>query len=90
MISNLIIINTMICSFELYSVLEINNKLIQIEQNLLYLHLKAPSDLNLFYEKLLESNDIDDRTRIQPTITQDNIRQQNFEHKVIRNVRSMK
>ena len=90
MISDLIIINVIICSFELYPVLAINNKLIQIEQNLLYLHLKAPSDLNLFYEKLLESNDIDDITRIQRMITQDDIGQQDFEHKVIENVTSMK
>jgi hypothetical protein len=56
--------------------------LTQIEENLLYLHLKTQSNLSLFYQKILESNDIDDFTRIHHIITQNDIQQLNLEHKV--------
>ncbi|CAF3347643.1 unnamed protein product, partial [Rotaria sp. Silwood1] len=55
--------------------------LIHTEENILYSHLKTPLDLNLFYQKLLESNEIDDITRIHRIITQDDIQQFNFENK---------
>ncbi|CAF0813565.1 unnamed protein product [Rotaria sordida] len=81
MISDLIIIIIIICSFQFYSILTNDIKLIQIEENILYSHLKTSSDLNLFYQKLLESNDIDDITRIHRIITEDDIQQLNFENK---------
>ncbi|CAF5040224.1 unnamed protein product, partial [Rotaria sp. Silwood1] len=81
MISDLIIIIIIICSFELYSVLTNDINLIHTEENILYSHLKTPLDLNLFYQKLLESNEIDDITRIHRIITQDDIQQFNFENK---------
>jgi ABC-type thiamine transport system ATPase subunit len=79
MISNLVII---ICLLEFGSVLAINSELIQKEENLLYSHLKTQTNLSLFYQKLLKSNDIDDITRIQRIITQNDIQQFNLEHKV--------
>jgi hypothetical protein len=82
MISNLVIIIIIICFFQLYSVLTIDNELIQIEENILYSHLKTSSQLSSVYQKLLESNDIDDITRIHRIVTQDDIQQLNFEHKV--------
>ncbi len=79
MISNLVII---ICLLEFGSVLAIDSELIQKEENLLYSHLKTQTNLSLFYQKLLKSNDIDDITRIQHIATQDDIQQFNLEHKV--------
>jgi len=80
--SNLINIIIIICVFKGYSVLTDVTKLIQIEDNLLYSRLKTPSDINLFYQKLLESNGIDDITRIHRIITQDAVQQLDLEHKV--------
>ncbi len=80
--SNLLNIIIIIYVFKGYSVLTDVAKLIQIEDNLLYSHLKTPSDINLFYQKLLASNGIDDITRIHRMITPDAIQQLDLEHEV--------
>jgi hypothetical protein len=71
-----------ICFFGFHTVLTIDIELIEKEKNLFYSHLQTQSDLNLFYEKLLSSNGIDDIKTIQRAINQDDIRQLNLEHKV--------
>jgi hypothetical protein len=92
MISNLVIIIIIICFFEFYSVLTIDNDLIRIEENILYSYLKTQSNFTLFYDKILQSNDIDDIKRIHRIITQDDIQkftddvvEFNLEHKVKKN-----
>jgi hypothetical protein len=80
--SNLINIIIIIYVFKGYSVLTDVTKLIQIENNLLYSRLQTPSDISLFYQKLLQSNGIDDITRIHRMITQDAIQQLDLEHEV--------
>jgi len=82
MISDLVIIIILICLLQFYSVLTIDNELIEIEENLLYSQVKTKSNLNLFYQKILQSNDIDDITRIHRIITLNDIQKLNLEHKV--------
>ncbi len=71
-----------ICLCEIQVIFTIDNQLIQIEENLLYAQLNTPANLNSFYRKLLESNDIDDFTRIQRIATQKDIQQLDLENKV--------
>ncbi|CAF3672080.1 unnamed protein product [Adineta steineri] len=66
---------------EIHSVLTIDIQLSDIEQKLLYSHLQTSSDLKLYYEKILESNNIDDITRLDRPITQHDIQRGDFEHK---------
>ncbi|CAF1216935.1 unnamed protein product [Adineta steineri] len=66
---------------EMHSVLTIDIRLSNIEQKLLYSHLQTSSDLKLYYEKILESNNIDDITRLDRPITQNDIQRGDFEHK---------
>jgi hypothetical protein len=82
MISNLVIIIILIYFLQFYSVLTIDNELIEIEENLVYSKIKTKSKLNLFYQKILQSNDIDDITRIHRIITLKDIQKLNLEHKV--------
>jgi hypothetical protein len=82
MILKFSIIIIVICLCEVQLIFTIDNKLIQIEENLLYTQLNTPANLNLFYQKLLESNDIDDLTRIQHIITHKDIEQLNLKDKV--------
>ena len=65
-----------------YSVLTTDIRLTQLEDNLLYARLNTQSDLRSYYAKLLQSNGIDDRTRLHHVITQDDLRQFDLEHKV--------
>jgi hypothetical protein len=82
MISNQIIIIIIGISFRSYSVSTQNFELIQKETDILYSHIKTQPDLNVFYQKLLESNDINDPTRIHRIVTTNDPQLSNFEHKV--------
>lgn len=42
---------------EIYKVLTLNIELSNQEKNLLYTHIQTQNDLNLFYQKILQSND---------------------------------
>lgn len=88
---SIIVIIIYLCEVQL--IFTIDNELTQIEENLLYANLNTPSNLSLFYQKLLKSNGIDDITRIDRIITQEDIQQLNLENKVshqtqIRGIRS--
>ncbi len=85
MISNLVIIIIIIYSFGIYSVLTNDLKLIQTEQDLIYSRLKTRSDLELFYETLLKSNDLDDIKHIQHVVNQDDVRKLDLTDKVEKN-----
>lgn len=60
---------------QISSVLTFNGPLSHLEGNLLYNHLQTPADLNAFYKTLLESNGIEDVTRLHHTMTDEDIRQ---------------
>ncbi|UJR26498.1 hypothetical protein I4U23_007825 [Adineta vaga] len=66
---------------EQYTVLTNDIKLSQIEENLLYSQLNTQANIKVFYEKLLQSNDIDDITRLHDIITLNDTQQLNLEHK---------
>ena len=61
----------------------VNDELSQLETNLLHQHLKTMNDLNFFYQQLIRSNDVDDSRLLHTTINENDIRNQNIEHKVI-------
>jgi hypothetical protein len=63
-------------------VLTLNNDLINLEENLLYSHLNNQTNLKLFYDKLIESNGIDNSSGIRHKITNEDIQQGNIENKV--------
>jgi len=63
-------------------VLTLNNDLINFEENLLYSHLNNQTNLKLFYDKLIESNGIDNSSGIRQKITNEDIQQGNIENKV--------
>ena len=67
---------------QISSVLTFNGPLSQLEENLLYNHLQTSAHLNAFYKTLLESNGIDDVTRLHHTMTDEDIRQLHVEDKV--------
>lgn len=43
---------------DVYEILAINNKLISLENDLLYKYIKTSNDLELFYRKIHQSNDL--------------------------------
>lgn len=43
---------------DLYEVLAINNQLIYLENHLIYQSIKTSNDLELFYQKILQSDDL--------------------------------
>ncbi len=63
-------------------VLTLNVKLNNLEENLVYSHLKNQINLKLFYEKLIESNGIEDQIGIRQKMTNEDIQQGNIENKV--------
>lgn len=63
-------------------VLTLNNDLINLEENFLYSHLNNQTNLKLFYDKLIESNGIDNSSGIRHKITNEDIQQGNIENKV--------
>lgn len=63
-------------------VLSINNELNIFEKNLLYTHIKTVNDLELFYKKILQSNNIDDLKLLKNIINSNDIENLNFENKV--------
>jgi hypothetical protein len=79
MIDYLIIILILIGS---YKVLTINNKLNNLETNLLYKHIKTQNHLELFYQKLIQSNNIYDLKLLKNTINENDIRNLNIQNKV--------
>ena len=43
---------------DVYNVLAINHQLTSLENDLLYKYIQTPKDLELFYRKILQSNDL--------------------------------
>jgi hypothetical protein len=64
------------------SVLTLNMKLTNFEENLVYSHLKNETNLKLFYEKLIKSNDVDDPKDIRQKISKQDIENGNISNKV--------
>jgi hypothetical protein len=79
MIYYLIIILNLV---EKNKVLSINNELNTFEKNLLYTHIKTVNDLEIFYKKILQSNNIDDLKLLRNIINSNDIQNLNFENKV--------
>jgi hypothetical protein len=67
---------------DVYQVLAINEELNHLEKNLIYQNLQTQNDLELFYRKILQSNDIDDLKFLKNTIDENDIRNLNIENKV--------
>jgi hypothetical protein len=78
MIYYLIIILILVESY----ILAINNELSNLEKNLLYTYINTQNDLELFYQKILQSNNIDDLKLLRNTINENDIGNLNLEHKV--------
>jgi len=64
------------------SVLTLNMKLTNFEENLVYSHLKTETNLKLFYEKLIKSNDVDDPKDVRQKINNQDIQDGNISNKV--------
>ena len=60
----------------------LNNDLINLEENLIYSHLNNRTNLKLFYDKLIESNGIDNSNDIRHKITNEDIQQGKIGDKV--------
>ncbi len=67
---------------DVYQVLAINEELNHLEKKLIYQNLQTQNDLELFYRKILQSNDIDDLKFLKNTIDENDIRNLNIENKV--------
>jgi len=78
MIYYLIIILILVESY----ILAINNELSNLEKNLLYTYINTQNDLELFYQKILQSNNIDDLKLLRNTINENDIGNLNLENKV--------
>jgi hypothetical protein len=63
-------------------ILTLNNHLTNLEDNLIYSHLNTSRNFQLFYEKLIQSNGIDNSSNIRYKITNEDIQQGNIENKV--------
>ncbi|CAF3096767.1 unnamed protein product [Rotaria sp. Silwood2] len=81
MVKIIVILIAFLVHIELNSVLTLNIELSRLEENLLYSHLKNQTNLKLFYNKLIESNDVDDLTYIRHKITDEDIKQGTIENK---------
>ncbi|CAF2954609.1 unnamed protein product [Rotaria sp. Silwood2] len=81
MVKIIVILIAFLVYIELNSVLTLNIELSRLEENLLYSHLKNQTNLKLFYNKLIESNDVDDLTYIRHKITDEDIKQGTIENK---------
>lgn len=68
------------------SVIALNSRLARSEENLLYSYLKNQTNLQLFYEKLIRSNDVEDTAHARQVVTDDDIRQGTIEHKVSKEI----
>jgi hypothetical protein len=78
---NLIVIFWFICLGKDF-VLTLNIKLTDLEENIIYSHLKNKTNLKLFYHKLIESNGIDNLKDIRQKLTNEDIQKGNIENKV--------
>ncbi|CAF0836543.1 unnamed protein product [Adineta ricciae] len=67
----------------------INNELSLLETNLLHQYLKTTNDLNLFYQQLIRSNDVDDSRLLHTTINENDIHNQNIEHKCFKSTNDL-
>ena len=63
--------------------LTLNIDLTDLEENLIYSHLKNETNLKLFYDKLIESNGVDDSRDVRQRITNEDIERGTIENKVI-------
>jgi hypothetical protein len=59
-----------------------NLNLSYLEDKLLYSHLHNTENLDLFYKTLIQSNGVDDGIRVHDILTDDNLRQNQLDHKV--------
>ncbi len=60
----------------------LNSELTNLEENVVYNHLKNQTNLKLFYEKLIESNGVDHPKNVRQKITDQDIQKGNFDNKV--------
>lgn len=64
------------------TVLTLNIELARAEENILYSYLKNQNNFKLLYDKLIESNGVDDLSYIRQKITNEDIQQGTIENKV--------
>lgn len=64
------------------AVLTLNVQLSNLEENIIHSHLNNQTNLKLFYEKLIESNGIDNIKDIRHKVTDEDIQKENFQDKV--------
>jgi hypothetical protein len=79
---NLILVVIFVIYIEENRVLTLNIKLSNLEENLLYSYLKNETNLKLFYEKLIQSNGVDNSIHIRQNITDQDIQQGFIQNKV--------
>lgn len=65
-----------------YLVFTRNTDLTHVEENLLHSHLRNVTNLQSFYEKLIQSNGIDKGTDLKEPITVEDIQHEQFQNKV--------
>ncbi|CAF0895566.1 unnamed protein product [Adineta steineri] len=70
-------------------VLAINIDLNNFEGNNLYSHINTQNNLELFYQKLLQSNNIDDLKFIRNPINENDIQDLNIEHKCFKSINDL-
>ncbi|CAF4728693.1 unnamed protein product [Rotaria sp. Silwood1] len=81
MIKIIVILIIFLVHIEPDSVLTSNIDLDRLEENLLYSYLKNQTNLKLFYNKLIESNGVDDLIYVRHKITDEDIKQDTIENK---------
>jgi hypothetical protein len=81
-ISNLIRIIICLVLLGPHSIWTLNLNLSQLEDKLFYSRLYNKANLNSFYKILIQSNGVDDGIHVHETLTEDNLRQNQFDHKV--------
>ncbi|CAF3498842.1 unnamed protein product [Rotaria sp. Silwood1] len=81
MIKIIVILIIFLVHIEPDSVLTSNIDLSRLEENLLYSYLKNQTNLKLFYNKLIESNGVDDLIYVRHKITDEDIKQDTIENK---------
>jgi hypothetical protein len=70
-------------------VLTLNNDLTNWEENLIYSHLNNRTNLKFFYDKLIQSNGINNSSEIRQKITNEDIQQGKIENKVNISIKSL-
>ncbi|CAF3416084.1 unnamed protein product [Rotaria socialis] len=86
-------INIILIAFLVYiqtvSVLTLTVELGDLEENILHSYLKDPNNLKLFYNKLIQSNGVDDLIYIRQNITDEDIQQGTVENKCFQSTDSL-